>query len=182
MRMCVRCLVMCGVVAATGTLWSQETGAPAPPEVAKTVESFAGKWVLAGTDNEPGAPAPVRFQGTMECERAARGAAVTGRIAASLPGFGPIEASCIIGYDPVERVVHWMEISSTGEYHNHIGRWSHNVLKFEPLTFTVPGGQATEDLRVDFSSSKMVLHSVTTTAQGKSILDWTGTRSSTSAK
>ena len=94
-----------------------------PPEIKKTVDAFVGHWIITGTDTEPGAKAPVKFELTLDCKRTALGAAVTCGFAGKLPNVGPIEAATIIGYSPEEQVVRWMEISSTGEYHDHRGRW-----------------------------------------------------------
>jgi len=156
---------------------AQSTAPAAPPQIKQTVDAFAGHWDLAATDTEPGAQ-PVQFKVTMDFKTAALGAAVSGDIAGEFPGAGPIAASCVIGYSPDEQVVRWMEISSTGEYHDHKGTWKGQTLEFEPLTFTIGGQKATEYLSVGFpSAGKMALHSVTETAQGRSILDCTGTRS-----
>ena len=54
-------------------------------------------------------------------------------------------------------------------------------IEFEPLEYSVSGKKATEYLRVDFPvSGKLTLTSVTETAEGKSVLECTGKRSSRS--
>jgi hypothetical protein len=148
-----------------------------PPEIKKTVDAFVGHWTITGTDTEPGAKAPVKFELTLDCQRTALGAAVTCGFAGKLPNVGPIEAAAVIGYSPDEQVVRWMEISSTGEYHDHRGRWKGDQIEFEPLEYSVSGEKATEYLRIAFpANGNLTLASVTKTAEGKSVLECTGKR------
>ncbi len=148
-----------------------------PPEVKKTVDAFVGHWVLTGTDQEPGSQEPVHFKLAIDCKRASLGAAVSCLIAGRLPGVGPVEAAAVIGYSPDEQQVRWMEISSTGEYHDHKGRWNGDTIEFEPLSYSISGRQATEHLSIRFpSAGQQMLRSVTETSEGKSILEWSGKR------
>lgn len=88
-----------------------------------------------------------------------------------------MEAAAVIGYNPDEKVVRWMEISSTGEYHDHRGAWKGSDIEFEPLPYSISGATATEYLRVGFPApGRLTLHSVTETAKGKSVLDCIGRR------
>jgi hypothetical protein len=76
-----------------------------------------------------------------------------------------------------------MEISSTGEYHDHRGRWKNNEIEFEPLDYSVSGKKATEYLRIAFpASGKLKLTSTTQTAEGKSVLECTGNRAGSKAR
>ena len=146
-----------------------------PPEVAKTVNTFVGRWTLKGTDREPGADS-VPVTATFDCRTAALGAAVDCRIEAGVHG-ARVEAAAVIGYSPDERVVRWMEISSSGEYHDHKGKWIGNELVFEPLAYSAGGEKATENLAVSFpSSGKMTLKSTTRTSAGDSVLILDGIR------
>ena len=159
---------------------AQNESAPkAPPEIKKTVDAFVGHWILAATDQEPGSQKPVRFRVTIDCKRASLGAAVRCVIAGRIPGAGKVEAAAVIGYSPDEQRVRWMEISSTGEYHDHKGQWNGDTIEFEPLPYTVSGAAATEYLSIRFPSpSHQMLRSVTETAAGKSIVEWGGPRTS----
>jgi hypothetical protein len=148
-----------------------------PPEVKKTVDAFAGHWVLTGTDKEPGAKEPVHLALTIDCKRTALGAAVNCLFVGQLPGAGRIEAASVIGYSPDEQVVRWMEISSTREYHDHRGRWKGNEIEFEPMAYTISGKQATEHLSVAFpSAGRLTMRSVTETVEGSSTLECTAKR------
>jgi hypothetical protein len=153
-----------------------EDAVPPLPGVKKTVDTFAGHWVLAGTDSEPGAKAPFPVKAVIDCKPAALGVAVNCLIGADVSG-SHIEAATVIGYSPNEHVVRWMEISSTGEYHDHRGTWRGNEIRFAPLTYTMAGAKMTEYLTTVFpSSEKMILRSVTRMSDGVSRLELTGTR------
>jgi len=130
---------------------------------------------LKGTDSEPGA-APAALTATIDCRPAALGAAVSCQIAADVSG-DRIEAATIIGYSPDERLVRWMEISSTGEYHDHHGRWKGDRIEFEPLTYSAGGEKATELLTVAFPSpGNLSLKATTKLPSGESVLDCRGKR------
>jgi hypothetical protein len=155
----------------------QSKGSAMPPEVQRTVDAFLGHWVLTGTDTEPSPQVPVHFNLTIACKPAALGAAVSCSFVGRLPGVGRVEAASVIGYSPDEQVVRWMEISSTGEYHDHRGQWKGDVIEFEPLEYSVSGKKATEYLSIGFpSAGNLTLRSVTETGEGKSILECMGKR------
>ncbi|HEY6823462.1 MAG TPA: hypothetical protein VI195_03415 [Steroidobacteraceae bacterium] len=148
----------------------------------KTVDAFVGHWKLTGTDLEPGATAPAVVNGTMDCKSAASGAAVSCLIAAEISGTR-IEAATVIGYSPDEHMVRWMEISSTGEYHDHHGRWQGERIVFEPLTYTAGGTKMTEHFAVSFASAdRMTLKATTKMLQGESRLELTGVRVNAKAR
>ena len=171
-------LMLVALVAPIGAAHGQSEGTTAPaPEIKKTVDAFVGHWTLTGTDQEPGSQEPERFGLVIDCKRASLGAAVSCLIAGRLPGVGPVEAAAVIGYSPDEKRVRWMEISSTGEYHDHKGQWNGDAIEFEPLQYSVAGKQATEYLSIRFPSpGQQMLRSVTETVEGKSILEWSGRR------
>ena len=162
---------------ATITYADQTAQAPArPPEVKKTVDAFAGRWNFAGTDLEPGTKQAAKLTMTINCKPAALGAAVACTIAGRSAGER-IEAAAVIGYSPDEKVVRWMEISSTAEYHDHRGVWKGNTIEFEPLPYTVMGKRFVEKLNVSFPSpGTLVLKSVTETPEGSSTLEGTARR------
>lgn len=113
----------------------------------------------------------------IDCKLAALGAAVACTLIGSVASFGPIEATAIVGYNPDEQVVHWMEISSTSEYHDHKGRWKGDRIEFEPLVFTVLGKKNTEMFTLSFpSAGTLLLKSVTETVEGNSTIAGTAKR------
>jgi hypothetical protein len=92
-----------------------------PPEVKRTVDALVGHWSFKGSDVEPGVKEPLNVSMEIDCRLAVLGTAVACTLRGTVANSGPIEAATIVGYDPDEQIVHWMEISSTGEYHDHKG-------------------------------------------------------------
>ena len=115
-------LTLIFLVASSSEIFAENVPPP-PPEVKKTVDAFAGHWTLNGSATEPDAKTASPVRATMDRKSAALGAAVNCRIGADVSG-SCIEAAAVIGYSSDERSVRWMEISSSGEYHNHRGPWS----------------------------------------------------------
>lgn len=91
---------------------------------------------------------------------------------------GPMEATLLIGYDAEENVVHFMGVSSTGEYHDHRGQWKGNAIEFERLTYTTEmGQQASEELHYSFPSPGVLnLRSTIRDGQGTMTLSGEGRR------
>jgi Protein of unknown function (DUF1579) len=145
-----------------------------PSEVKKTVDALVGHWTLHGSDAEAGGKKPLKITAEVDCRVAALGAAIACDLKGNVSGSGPIEAATIVGYDPEERIVHWMEISSTGEYHDHRGKWIGQTITFEPLVYVCSGKKCTETFTLSFpSANTFILKSVTETAEGRSTI--TGT-------
>jgi hypothetical protein len=170
-----RCLI--SSIALAGPASAVHGEEAAPPEVKKTVDAFIGHWTMSGTDMEPGARTPAPVKAIIDCRPAALGVAVYCLTKAEIAGT-PIEAASVIGYSPEEHVVRWMEISSTGEYHDHRGRWKASAVVFEPLTYTVSGAKLTEYFTPSFpSTGKMSWSWSVETGQGTSHIELAGTRS-----
>lgn len=69
-----------------------------------------------------------------------------------------------------------MEVSSSGSYHAHRGRWSGSLIQFDLLSKTVAGKQVVEECSIGFPSpGKMTVTSIEETTEGKSTLDLIGT-------
>ena len=169
------------LLAASPLVAYADSAAPVPPEVKETVDAFAGHWTLTGTDREPGTTTPAAVKATMDCKPAALNAAVTCLIAAEISGTH-VEAATVIGYSPDEHLVRWMEISSTGEYHDHHGQWAGNRIRFEPLSYTAAGEHMTEYFALSFGAGgHMVWKATTKTPAGESVLELTATRSGAKA-
>jgi hypothetical protein len=145
-----------------------------PPEVKRTVDALVGHWSFKGSDAEPGAKEPLSVSMEIDCRLAVLGAAVTCTLRGNVANSGPIEAATIVGYDPDEQIVHWMEISSTGEYHDHKGKWKGDMIVFEPLVYMSAGKKCTERFTLSLpSAGAFTLNSVTETTAGLSTI--TGT-------
>ena len=161
------------------TLYAEDkTQAPAMPvEVKKTVDSLAGHWIFVGSDTEPGAKGPAKVTMDIDCKPAALVLRSACTLVGQIAGIGPVEAASVVGYSPDERLVHWMEISSTREYHDHKGSWREDTVEFEPLPYTVSGKKNVENFRISFlSPGILVLKAITQTPDGSSILEGTAKR------
>src|SRR5262245_20319149 len=176
----------CGAVISTVLMFASlaahaQNSPPPPQEIKRTVDAFVGHWTLTGTDVEPGAKAPAPVKATLDCKPAALGAAVNCLIAADVSG-SHVEAASVIGYSPDEHVVRWMEISSSGEYHDHRGIWKGSEIQFEPLTYTVSGAKLTEYFTPSFPSpGKTIWKWTVESREGKSRIELTGMWSSSKA-
>lgn len=103
-----------------------------PSQVKRTVDALVGHWSFKGSDAEPGVKESLNVSMEIDCRLAVLGTAVACTLRGKIANSGPIEAATIVGYDPDEQTVHWMEISSTGEYHDHKGKWKGEMIVFEP--------------------------------------------------
>ena len=149
----------------------------ADPEIRQTVNRLLGHWKFQGTDAEPQANAPSKVALTIDCKPTALGAAVVCDLKGNVADSGSVEATAIVGYSPDEHVVRWMEISSSGEYHDHRGSWKGNTLEFEPLSYTVLRKKYTERFSLRFPSpGELLLKAVTDSTDGVSIIAGTATR------
>ena len=176
-RPAIRQLLLVMIAAChTSRAFAQDMSKGAPPEIRQTVNRLLGHWNFQGTDTEPNAK-PSRVALTIDCRPTALGAAVVCDLKGGVADSGPVEATAVVGYSPDEHVVRWMEISSSGEYHDHRGNWKGNALEFEPLSYTVLGKKYTEKFSLSFpASGDLQLKAVTESADGPSIIAGTATR------
>lgn len=154
-----------------------ESGPPA--EVKRTVEAFVGRWNLAGSSSEPNSKTASHLTVTIECERTVLGMAVICRMASEQTGGDHLEVTSLIGYSPDDHLVHLMEVSSEGEYHEHKGHWKGNLIQFEPLAKLFGGKQTVEDFSIGFPApGRMAVKSVEESAEGRSTMEIVGVKAS----
>ena len=157
----------------------QSGGSAASPEVKKVVEAFLGHWNLTGSSTDPISKTPSHLTVTIQCEPAALGMAASCRMASDETGGGHAEMVSIIGYSPDDQLVHLMEVSSSGSYHEHKGRWNGNVIQFERMSKSVAGKQIVEDFAIGFPlPGKITVKSVEEATVGRSTMELAGTRGS----
>ncbi len=152
------------------------TKAP-PPEVAKTVDAFNGKWVLETTMTRPGGK-PVKFREKIDCRKGARehSAICVDRFTA--PGEGPTEYNYLVGYDVDTKTVHLFAVGSPGEVHDHSCKWSsEKVLECVPLKAILDGQPITETFALTFEGNKLTMKGTTLTTDGPISFEATGRRS-----
>ena len=150
---------------------------PAPPEVKKTVDAISGDWSGNMTASIPGLK-PETFPWEIKCKSAALGSGA----ACTLEGkasIGPIAESCLLGYDPSRKEVHYMCITSMGEIHDHQGRWANDTtIEFTPYKAFMLGQPIVETVRLSFPDSHTFhTESVVTTEDGRTMsFTFTGVR------
>ena len=72
-----------------------------------------------------------------------------------------------------------MEVSSEGEYHEHKGHWSGNLIQFEPLSKSFAGRKTVGDFSIGFPSpGRMTVKSVEESVEGRSTMEIAGTKGS----
>jgi hypothetical protein len=148
-----------------------------PAEVKKTVDAFLGHWTMTGTYREANMRAPVNLASRMACELTALGKAITCHVVTEGTDGSRVELTSVIGFSPDEQIVRLMEISSSGSYHDHRGRWHGDQIVFEPLTYSVWGRKTTEHFAIRVpEQGKMAIESIEEGAQGKSTMELSGAR------
>ena len=150
-----------------------------PPDVARTVRALSGHWDFIGKDLAPGAKTAAKVVVTFDCAPTALDRAVACTIAGEIAGAGKIQASTVVGYSPDEHIVRWMEISSTGEYHDHRGGWKGDAIVFAPLPYTFLGEKFVEKLTLRFPSpDRFMMIAITDTKDGPDRLEGVARRRS----
>ncbi|HEX4961958.1 MAG TPA: hypothetical protein VF173_14045 [Thermoanaerobaculia bacterium] len=150
-------------------------GAPPPPEVKRTVDTFAGTWSLHLKLTPPGA-ASIAFPGTWHCQKIAGGTAVDCTLKATAPGLGPMEETDLIGYDPETKAVHIMTWNNQGEVHDHHGGWQGDKIVLHHSA-TAGGKPVEEDFEMTTAgTNKMSFRFTSKTDEGTATFEGEGTR------
>jgi hypothetical protein len=162
---------------ATRVAHGQDRDQTASPEIKRTTDAFLGHWTMTGTLREPNARDPLSLTSRMDCELTALGKAVTCHVVTDGTDGGRMELTSVIGFSPDERIVRLMEISSSGSYHDHRGRWHGTKIVFDPLTYSVSGRKTTEHFSIGVPApGKLTIESTEEGAGGKSTMELAGTR------
>ena len=152
------------LLVASGAARAEES-APAPaPEVARTSEAFNGRFTVDGTLAMGTAPAS-KVKVTVACRKVARGRASSCTLAAKTP-MGPMEGAMLVGYNALDKAVHFMSMTSDGEVHDHVCRWQGNALGCDRLKGNMGALAVTEDLSFRFEGSTMSFQSLTILPDG----------------
>lgn len=170
-------IALATLCSASRMVQAQDCDVMQAPEIKKTVDAFLGHWAMSGTYREPNARAPVNLTSKMDCVLTALGKAVTCHVVTKGTDGSGVELTSVVGFSPDERLVRLMEISSSGSYHDHKGRWRDNQIVFEPLTYSVSGKKTTEHFSINIPApGKMEIESIEEGAEGKSTMELAGTR------
>jgi len=148
-----------------------------PPEIRKTVDAFAGRWVMDTTITAPGGP-PQKAPLKVICRETANGKAVTCDMSGKIPGSGPLEAAFIVGFDTFGKRVHFMAITSDEEVHDHVCKWTDaSTLACDPLKGGLMGEPITEDFVITSENQKLLFKSAMTMKDGgRIVFDGVGRR------
>jgi len=152
-------------------------GGPPPPEMAKTVDAFAGRWTFAGTMTLPdGKTKPMKDR--MTCTKVAGGKAVSCIEDGEVVGLGPSHGAFLIGYDTFSKRVHFMAMTSDEAVHDHQCSWKDgSQLTCEPLKGGMNGAAITEEFTVSFDGAAAVIKvAVTLPDGGRMLIDMKGKR------
>jgi hypothetical protein len=127
---------------------------PLPPEVARTVNAFAGKWTFDGVLSFEGKE--VKGKLAIDCRKIALGKAVSCSMKGKFPGFPDEDDGILVGYDIGGKAVHFMAITSGGEVHDHSCQWKgEETLDCGTLAYTaVDGSPATEELAFTWADAR----------------------------
>ena len=152
--------------------------APAtPPEVARTVDAFNGKWTLETKMTPPGGQ-PVKFPETIECHKGAHGRSAICVDRFTAPGEGPAEYNYLVGFDADTKIAHLFAVGSPGEVHDHRCTWKDDkVLDCEPLEATLGGQPIKETFSFTFNGNMVAMSGSTVTKDGPIKFEAVGTRS-----
>jgi carbon monoxide dehydrogenase subunit G len=141
-----------------------------PPEIKKTVDAFAGQWIMDTTITAPGS-APQKAPLKVTCRQTAGGKAVTCDMIGNIPGSGPMEAAFIVGFDTFGKRVHFMAITSDEEVHDHVCRWTDaSTLACDPLKGGLMGESVTEDFVITSEAQKLSFKSTMALKDGSKIV------------
>ena len=153
--------------------------APSPPEVkptpeqAKTVDAFTGDWTYQASITPPGGKT-IKVPIGMSCKKIAMGKGASCAMSETIAGMGPFEAGFLVGFDPLDKTMHFMAVTSDDELHDHRCKWKDETsLACEPLKAGLGGQPVTEDLSFTFDKDSGSFKSVTTMKNGKFIFDGT---------
>jgi hypothetical protein len=152
---------------------------PAPPEVkptaeqVKTVEAFNGDWTYEATIIPPGGK-PIKAPIGMSCKKIALGKGAACAISETIAGMGPFEGSFLIGFDPFDKTMHFMAVTSDDEIHDHRCKWKDDTnVGCEPLKAGLGGQPVTEELSFSFEKDAATFKSVATMKNGKLVFNGT---------
>jgi len=148
-------------------------GASKPPEASpeqkKLVEAFVGSWSL---DADLMLPNGERLDAELglQCRKTAggKGALCTLGARELAPGR-PYEAAILVGYDPYDKAVHFMMMSSDDEFWHRPCAWTGDTtLACGPKRTGVLGMPVTSELTFDFAGARGSTRWLTDLGDGKS--------------
>jgi hypothetical protein len=150
---------------------------PPPAEVKATVDAFKGNWKFDATVTAPGADKPVKMAIAFNCKAVAGGSAVACDGKAKT-AQGPWEASFLTAYDPYSKAVHFISVTNTFEFRDHVCQWKGADLECASMKGgTGPAGEeVTVDVKMHFEKNTCTFSSTTRSKAGNTVFEGTGKR------
>jgi hypothetical protein len=134
----------------------------APVTLAETHQQLAplvGDWKGEGTLQMGGKSHTMTSDN--RCRVAPGGVAVRCEHHGQIEGMGPVYESALFGIDPQSKKLHWYNVTSMGEAHDHVGQWTSK----ERLEWSYRGEQEgkpmTEAISMDLDGDQMTFRSET---------------------
>jgi hypothetical protein len=169
--------VACGTSAAATTPAGTEPNAaadaaePAPSSPTNAPESLregpyqklgklVGDWAGTGSLQMGETAAPVTSD--FSCEVAPGGVALACTHRAQIEGMGPLVENALIGIDPASGKLHWYNINTMGETHDHIGAWASDETIEWRLEGEAEGQPLVESITMDVADATLSFRSETT--------------------
>jgi hypothetical protein len=147
-----------------------------PPELARTVQAFAGRWTLDATQVLPGGESE-KAKVHVDCKQAAMGKGAACDMRGTFPRTGAWEGHFLIGFDTFGGKVHVMAVTSDESVHDHTCAWQGPALVCDRLVGGSGGQPVTEDLRFVFDAGTMTIKVVAKMKEGGQVFfDATGKR------
>jgi hypothetical protein len=162
-------LALLGAASASGA-------AGPPPDQARTVQAFSGRWTLDATQVLPGGESE-KAKVQVDCKPAAMGKGAACDMRGTFPKTGAWEGHFLIGFDTFGGKVHVMAVTSDESVHDHTCAWQGPALVCDRLVGGSGGQPVTEDLRFVFDAGTMTIKVVATMKEGGQVFfDATGKR------
>ncbi len=136
---------------------ARAAAAAKPAEVSadqkKVVDAFRGDWKW---DADIALPNGERVKAALgfQCEPAGLGKAVSCSLAGKEVAGRPYEAAMLVGYDPFDKAVHFMLMSSDDEIWHRTCSWQGTKLACAPMDTSVLGMRAKTEIALDFAGAR----------------------------
>lgn len=121
--------------------------------------ALVGEWHGKGSLKMGGNDIPVTS--VLQCSVARGGVAVTCVHEADIEGMGTMVENALFGLDPATQKLHWYNINTMGETHDHIGSWTDKGIDWR-FDGTQEGKPMVETITMRLDGSSMSFRSETT--------------------
>jgi hypothetical protein len=134
---------------------------------------LVGEW--SGTGSLKMGPNEMAVTSKYRCDVAEGGVALTCVHNADIEGMGPMVENALIGFDPAEQKLHWYNINTMGENHDHVGEWTSD----QKIQWSYKGKQdgkpLTESISMEIKGTNELSFRSETTVDGKPGVLFVGT-------